>query len=287
MRRAADILRPVYDATAGRDGFVSFECTPNLADDTDATIAQARQLWHRLDRPNVMIKVPATEAGVPAIEQLTAAGINVNVTLLFSVERYEQIMEAYLRGLERRLHNREAVQSIASVASFFVSRVDTKIDERLSAGSPLRGRVAVANAAVAYEHYQHRFTGDGWDRLASAGAQIQRPLWASTGTKNPDYSDVLYVEALVAGGAINTMPRKTLDLFADHGAVAATRLADAEDAHTVLGRLAREGVDLRAATSELEREGVASFCESYTELLECIEKKTAELEPVDTTHRDR
>ena len=201
----------------GQDGFVSFECTPDLADDTDGTVEQALELWRRLARPNVLIKVPATEAGIPAIEELTARGVNVNVTLLFSLARYEQVIEAYIAGLERRLEAGERVDSIASVASFFVSRVDAKADAQLPAGSDLRGRVAIANARSAYWRYRERFTDERWLILHDAGAKPQRPLWASTGTKDAAYSDVLYVDELVVPDAINTMPEATLHAFADHG----------------------------------------------------------------------
>ena len=217
VRRAADLLSPAYDASAGRDGFVSFECTPDLADDTAGTVAQAVELWDRLARPNVMIKVPATDAGVPAIEELTARGINVNVTLLFSVARYEQVIDAYLTGLERRARRGEPIDAIASVASFFVSRVDAKTDTLLPEGSDLRGRVAIANARLAYARYRDRFSDRRWLALRRAGAHPQRPLWASTATKDPGYSDVLYVEELIAADVINTMPEATLRAFADHG----------------------------------------------------------------------
>lgn len=272
IRRAAEVLRPAYEASAGRDGFVSFECTPDLADDTQATIQQALELWRRLDRPNVMIKVPATAAGVPAIEELTARGVNVNVTLLFSVERYEQVIEAYLRGLERRTRLGEPLGALASVASFFVSRVDAKADARLEPGSPLRGKVAIANAHRAYGRYLDRFAGDRWQTLHDHGASPQRPLWASTGTKDPAYPDVLYVEQLILAGAINTMPEKTLHAFADHGNVAHAPHADPAEAERAL---AQTGLDLPELTAELEREGVRSFCDSYNELLRCIEAKLA------------
>ena len=270
VRRAADLLRPVYDATGERNGFVSFECTPDLADDTAATVAQAAELWSRLARPNVMIKVPATDACVPAIEELTARGINVNVTLLFSIARYEQVIDAYLGGLERRVSRGEPVDAIASVASFFVSRVDVKADAMLPESSDLRGRVAIANAQLAYSRYRDRFAGPRWLALRDAGAHPQRPLWASTATKNPAYSDVLYVEELIAPGVINTMPGATLRAFADHGD--ATRTFDASATET-LRRAEDAGIDLAAVTSALEREGVRSFCDSYRELLACIETK--------------
>ncbi|MGH3991002.1 MAG: transaldolase, partial [Pseudonocardiaceae bacterium] len=273
IRRAADLLRPAYDDSGGRDGFVSFECTPDLADDTQATIEQALELWGRLDRPNVMIKVPATEAGIPAIEELTARGVNVNVTLLFSVARYEQVIDAYLNGLERRGAAGQPVDAIASVASFFVSRVDAKTDALLTAESDLRGRIAIANAHQAYARYRERFADQRWLALRQVGAQPQRPLWASTGTKDPAYSDVLYVEELIAPDVINTMPGATMRAFADHGNVARALGADTGAAEGILGRAEDSGVDLDAVTTQLEREGVRSFCDSYHQLLDCIETK--------------
>jgi transaldolase len=270
VRRAADLLRPAYDASAGRDGFVSFECTPDLADDTAATVAQAAELWTCLGRPNVMIKVPATEAGVPAIEELTARGVNVNVTLLFSTARYEQVIDAYLTGLERRVSHGEPVDAIASVASFFVSRVDAKTDALLPEGSDLRGRVAIANAQLAYSRYRERFAGPRWLALRGAGAHPQRPLWASTGTKDRAYSDVLYVEELIAPGVVNTMPEATLRAFADHGDAGRTFEGNAAG---TLRRAADAGIDVAGVTAELEREGVRSFCDSYRELLACIVSK--------------
>ncbi|MEP6952478.1 MAG: transaldolase [Solirubrobacteraceae bacterium] len=271
VRRAADLLRPTYDASGGRDGFVSFECTPDLADDADATIAQAVELWSRLGRRNVMIKVPATEAGPVAIEELTARGVNVNVTLLFSVARYEQVIDAYVAGLERRMKAGQRVDAIASVASFFVSRVDTKADAVLPADSDLRGRVAVANAQRAYARYRRRFDDDRWRALADAGAQPQRPLWASTGTKDTAYSDVLYVEQLIGRDVVNTMPEATMRAFADHGAVGRLLDAEAGPAEEILRRAAAAGIDLATLTAQLEREGVRSFCDSYHELLACVQ----------------
>jgi transaldolase len=273
VRRAADLLRPVYEASDGRDGFVSFECTPDLADHTDATIDQALELWHRLDRPNVMIKVPATDAGVGAIEELTARGVNVNVTLLFSVARYEQVVDAYINGLERRSAADRPVDAIASVASFFVSRVDAAVDAMLPADSALRGRVAIANAQLAYGRYQERFADARWQRLSALGARRQRPLWASTATKDPAYSDVLYVEALIAPGVINTMPEGTLGAFADHGTVGRALDADPHDAVAVLRQAVTAGVELDAVTAQLERDGVRSFCDSYRQLLDRIATK--------------
>ena len=278
VRRAADLLRPAYDDSDGRDGFVSFECTPDLADDTASTIEQALELWGRLARPNVMIKVPATEAGIPAIEELTARAVNVNVTLLFSVARYEQVIDAYMAGLERRAAAGEPVRAIASVASFFVSRVDSKVDPLLPADSSLRGRVAIANARLAYARYLDRFSehqsvADArWLALRAVGARPQRPLWASTGTKDVAYSDVRYVEDLITPGAVNTMPEATLRAFADHGEVR-HGVGIAGPAKAVLRRTRAAGIDVDAVTSELEREGVRSFCDSYHELLDCIETK--------------
>jgi transaldolase len=274
IRAAARLLRPVYDASGGSDGFVSFECTPDLADDTAATVAQAVSLWQRLAQPNVMIKVPGTAAGLPAIEELTRRGVNVNITLLFSVERYEQVIDAYLRGLSERARAGEPVDGVTSVASFFLSRIDTKADPLLGEHSPLRGQVAIASARVAYQRYQAKFTGAGWAQLAGLGARPQRPLWASTGTKNPAYSDVRYVSELIGPDVINTMPEQTLRAFGDHGVVARTLDADPAAAEHTLAAAAA-GIDLAAVTAELEREGVRSFCDSYHQLLACIERKLA------------
>jgi transaldolase len=281
IRSAAAMLHPAYEASSGQDGFVSFECTPDLADDTEGTIAQAVELWDRLDLPNVMIKVPATAAGVPAIEELTARGVNVNVTLLFSVERYEQVMEAYLRGLERRAESGETLSGLASVASFFVSRVDSKADALLAPDSPLRGRIAIANAHRAYGRYLERFAGDRWEALRSQDACPQRPLWASTGTKDPAYSDVLYVERLIAPGVVNTMPEKTLHLFGEHGNVGHALDANLDEVERLLAQAREAGLDLPGLTSELEREGVEAFCASYDELLDCIGSKLDRLAGVE------
>jgi transaldolase len=279
VRRGADLLRRAYDQSDGRDGFVSFECTPDLADDADGTIDQALELWNRIARPNVLIKVPATDAGIPAIEELTARGINVNVTLLFAVPRYEQVIDAYIAGIERRAADDEPVDAVASVASFFVSRVDTKVDALLPAGSPLRGRIAIANAHRAYAHYLDRFNDERWLTLADAGAHPQRPLWASTGTKDPSYSDVLYVERLTAPDVINTMPETTLRGFADHGNVTDALSIVAGAACSTLRRAHEAGIDLDAITAQLERDGVRSFCDSYEELLRRIETKVKGKDP--------
>jgi transaldolase len=276
VRRAAQLLRPVHDASGGRNGFVSLEVTPDLAHDAGATVAQAQDLWRRLDLPNVMIKVPATDAGLTAIEELTRQGVNVNVTLLFSIDRYDQVIEAYLRGLERRAEAGRPLSSIASVASFFVSRVDARIDPQLPEGSPLRGRVAIANARLAYRRHLDRFSGARWQRLEAGGASRQRPLWASTGTKDPAYSDVHYVEALVLQGVINTMPEATLQAFADHGRVDTGQMEPA-GFERMLADAAAAGVDVGAAIDRLEADGVAAFCESYSELLSEIARRREEL----------
>jgi transaldolase len=277
IRAAARELRPVYDDSGGVDGFISFECTPDLADDTEATIAQASELWRRLDEPNVMIKVPGTKAGLPAIEELTRRGVNINITLLFSIQRYEAVIDAYMRGLQTRADAGEPLAGMASVASFFVSRIDAKIDPQLPPDSPLRGGIALASARVAYQRYRTRFTGPEWAQLRDLGPAPQRPLWASTGTKNAAYSDVLYVAELIGPDAINTMPEQTLRAFADHGKVARTLDADPAGAEHVLRQAAAAGIDLANITAELEREGVQTFCDSYQQLLHCIETKLATL----------
>lgn len=271
VRRASDLLRPMYEASGGLDGFVSFECTPHLANDADGTVAQAVELWHRLERPNVMIKVPATGAGVHATEELTVRGVNVNVTLLFSLTRYQQVIDAYIAGLERRLSAGQQVAGISSVASFFVSRVDGLADPMLPDGSDLRGRVATANAGRAYETFRRRFTDRRWISLQARGARAQRPLWASTAVKNQAYPDVLYVEGLVASDVITTMPEATLRAFADHGRVDRTLLADTSAAGDVLRSAAAAGVDLDAITQTLEGAGIDAFHDSYRELLGCLE----------------
>ena len=274
IRAAARLLRPAYESSGG-DGFVSFECTPDLADDTEATIAQATGLWQRLGQPNVMIKVPGTAAGLPAIEELTRRGVNINVTLLFSIERYEQVIGAYLRGLSRRAEAGEPVDRTVSVASFFLSRIDVKADPLLEATSPLLGRLAIASARAAYQRYLASFAGAGWEQLRELGARPQRPLWASTGTKNPAYSDVRYVAEVIGPSIISTMPEHTLRAFADHGTVARTIDTDPAAAEQALAATASAGIDLAAITSQLEREGVRSFCDSYHQLLGCIQRKLA------------
>ena len=273
---AADVLRPRYDETLGADGFVSFELEPALAHDSAGSVAAAVRLFERIGKPNVMIKVPGTAEGVAAVEELTAAGVNVNITLLFSVERYVEVALAYLAGLERRLAAGEPVEGIASVASFFVSRVDTAVDGLLPEGSPLRGRAAIANAKLAYQRFRRLFSGERWQRLADAGARVQRPLWASTGTKNPAYSDLLYVEELVGPDTVNTMPEATLAAFRDHGRVRPRAvLEEVEEAEATLALLAEQGVDLGGITARLVEDGLAAFEADFTKLLSVIDEKLA------------
>lgn len=276
---AADILRPVYDAQGGGDGFVSIEVSPLLAHDTAATIEQAAALFARLGRPNILIKIPATVEGVPAIEETIAAGINVNVTLIFSLERHAEVIEAYLRGLERLVASGGDPAQVASVASFFVSRVDTETDRRLADGSPLRGRAAVANAKLAYELFRQRFAGERWDALAAKGARLQRPLWASTSTKNPAYSPTLYVDTLVGPDTVNTLAPASVDALHDGDVNLRpnTVSEDVEGAHQVMADLAAAGVSYDDVTATLEREGVASFAQSFRDLLGTLERRVGEL----------
>ena len=282
VRAACDVFRGIYDATDGRDGFVSIEVSPAAANNTEATIEEAHRLWATVNRPNVMIKVPGTPAGEGALRRLIADGLNVNVTLLFAVEAHARIIDAYLAGLEDRLAAGGDIGRIASVASFFVSRVDTEVDKRLAAvGTPrataLLGQAAVANAKLAYALFSERFAGTRWAALTARGARVQRPLWASTGTKNPAYSDVKYVESLVGPESVNTVPPATLDAFRDHGRVARTVDADVAAARAAIAGLAPVGVDLRAVTDQLLVEGLASFQKSFETLIAGLEQKAAAL----------
>ncbi|HHY54904.1 MAG TPA: transaldolase [Chloroflexi bacterium] len=290
IQAAADILRPVYEANQGHDGFVSLEVAPDLAFDATATIAEARRLHAAVARPNLMVKVPATLAGVPAIRQLIADGININVTLIFSLERYAAVKEAFIAGLEDRLAARKPIDRIASVASFFVSRVDVNIDsqlDRLAAQHPdravhykaLQGKAAVANAKLAYAQFQQVFTGARWERLAAAGARVQRPLWASTSTKNPAYPDLIYVEPLMGPHTVNTMPPQTLEALKDHGTVALTVTQGVDAARQALADLAAAGIDMNAVTTELEQDGVKKFADSFVDLLKVIEERSKVLAP--------
>ena len=273
VRTAADFFRPVYDASRGADGFVSLEVSPTLARDTAGTIGEARRLWAAVDRPNVMIKVPGTREGWPAIERLLTDGINVNITLLFSLEHYRQVAEAYLRALEARRNARQPIDHVASVASFFVSRVDTEVDRRLDAKSDLRGTVAIANANLAYAWFRELLDSPRWRALAAAGAKPQRLLWASTGTKDPAYSDVLYVDSLIGADTINTLPPQTLQLFEDHGAVRETLPGDAAAAQRVIDGLRAAAIDFDDVARVLEREGIEKFAHSFETLLGVIAAK--------------
>jgi transaldolase len=270
VQTAAALLHPVYDDTSGRDGFVSFECTPDVADDTLGTVRQAADLHRRIDRPNVMIKVPGTAAGVDAIKVLTTAGISINVTLLFCVDRYSECLEAYQAGLEARLAHGRPLTGMASVASLFLSRLDAKADAILNEDSVLHGEVALASAAAVLSLYRQHLDSPRWLRLAAAGAQPQRPLWASVAPKSDRYSDVHYVERLVAPGTIVTMSPKTLEAFADHGRADAVLDTDARGAAATLVQAARVGIDFRRLAHDLEREGIASFCTSYAEVLDSL-----------------
>lgn len=278
IKTAADTLRPVYDRLGGKDGYVSLEVSPYIADDTDATIAEAAKLWKAVDKPNLMIKIPGTEAGVPAIAASTAAGINVNVTLLFSIEAYKKVALAYVEGLEQRVQRGEPIDGMSSVASFFVSRIDTKIDTKIDElgtdeAKALRGKVAIANAKMAYQWYLDFIKSDRWQALAAKGARPQRLLWASTGTKDASYSDVLYVDTLIGPDTVNTMPPKTMDAFRDHGVVKETLTADIEEAKHVLAEAERLGLDLDGVTETLVEEGVASFAKAFDTLLGAIAAK--------------
>jgi transaldolase len=279
IKAATDVLRPVYDTTAGADGFVSLEVAPTLAHDTDGTIAAARSLHDRVDRPNLMVKIPATIEGLPAIEESIAAGIKVNVTLIFSLDRHDEVIDAYLRGLERFVAGGGDPSTIASVASFFVSRVDTETDRRLTEDSPLRGKAAVANAKLAYARFRARFSGERWDALAAKGARLQRPLWASTSTKNPAYPSTLYVDELIGPDTVNTLAPASIEaLHQGEGTQRAdTVTEDVEGARAVMHDLAAAGVDFDDVTDTLEREGVEAFAASFTDAFGTIEKRRAEV----------
>jgi len=282
VRTACDIFRPVYDRTKGGDGYVSIEVSPGAAHDATATVAEAHRLWQTVARPNVMIKVPGTPEGCLALRRLIADGINVNVTLLFAVGAHDRVIEAYLAGLEDRAAAGHDISHIASVASFFVSRVDSEVDKRLDKiGTPeakaLLGTAAVANAKMAYALFGERFAGARWAALAAKGARVQRPLWASTGTKNPAYSDVKYVETLVGPDTVNTLPPATLDAFRDHGTVARTVDQHVDQARAQLAALAGVGIDLAAVTDQLLTEGLASFQKSFDTLIAGLEAKAKSL----------
>ena len=284
IKAAADTLRPVYDRLDAADGYVSLEVSPYIADDTDATIAEAQKLWMAVDKPNLMIKIPGTLAGGPAIAATIAAGINVNVTLLFAQDAYQRVAEAYVTGLEERVRQGQPVDRIASVASFFVSRIDTsidkQIDDRVAKGDPeadalkaVRGKVAIANAKMAYAWYRDFVASDRWQALAAKGAQPQRLLWASTGVKDPAYPATLYVDTLIGPDTVNTMPPATMDAFREKGTVAPTLTQGVDDARAVLAQAERLGLSLTDVTDRLVEEGVASFTKAFDDLLGAIAKK--------------
>ena len=284
IRSAADVLSPVFDRTAGADGYVSIEVAPKLAHDTQGTIREARRLWSAVGRPNLMVKIPATQAGVPAIEQTIADGLNINVTLIFSLRRYEEVMDAYLRGLIRRLESGQKIDRIASVASFFVSRVDTLVDklldEKIASGAErkdllasLKGKAAIANAKIAYAEFRRKFSTEAFAGLKNHGARLQRPLWASTSTKNPAYPDVYYVEALVGPDSVDTMPPATLVAYKDHGKPEVRIDKNLDAARRCMDQLAEVGIGMDAVTKKLEEEGVASFTKSFDSLIAVVEKR--------------
>jgi transaldolase len=278
---ACDLLRQVWDqGCRGCDGYVSIEVDPGLADDTEATIAEATRLHELIERPNLYVKIPATKAGVPAIEEMIARGRSINVTLIFSLERYAEVAEAYIRGLERLVAAGGDPSEIASVASFFVSRVDTEADKRLDeigGQDELKGKLAIANAKLAYQRYKEIFSGERWESLGSKGATPQRCLWASTSTKNPDYRDVMYVENLIGPQTVNTMPEETIRAFQDHGEARLTLEEGVDEAKRVFERIAEAGVDYDDVTATLERDGVEKFADSFHELLEGIRAKQGEV----------
>lgn len=273
VREACDVLRSVYDSTGGIDGRVSIEVDPRFAYNTSATIAEARQLWWLVDRPNAMIKIPATKEGLPAIEQAIADGISVNVTLIFSLERYDEVMSAYMAGLRRAAEAGHDLSTIVSVASFFVSRVDAAVDRQLPQGHVARGAVAIANARLAMELYEKRFDGAEWDALVDRGAHPQRPLWASTSVKDPHYPDTMYVDELVTRGVVNTMPPSTLAAVGDHSLVTAdtdTVLGAFDDARAAIESVEAAGVSMATVTRQLEEEGVKKFADAWQELLDHV-----------------
>jgi transaldolase len=278
------VLRPTFDASGGTDGFVSVEVAPEIARDTDATIAAARQLHERIARPNLFVKIPATAEGVPAIQAMIAEGRSINITLIFSLARYAEVIDAYLSGLESLAQRGGDLASVHSVASLFVSRVDTEVDRRLDAigtgdALALRGQAAVAQAKLAYRLFRHRFAGERWARLAARGAHLQRPLWASTSTKNPSYPDTLYVDSLIGPDTVNTLPETTIAAFEDHGTVDRTIDSGVDEASAVMHMLNEVGVDMDDVGLALEDQGVASFHESFVHVLHVLEAKLQRLAP--------
>ena len=280
IRDACDVLRPAWEAANGADGFVSMEVEPGIAYDTEKSFEQAMWIHDEVDRPNLMVKIPATAAGLPAIEDAIAKGRSINITLIFSLAHYRAVVEAYLRGLERLIASGGDPKRVSSVASFFVSRVDTEADKRLAAlgNDKLQGKLAIANAKLAYQHYLQSFQGPRWEFLAGKGARTQRCLWASTSTKNPAYRDVIYVEELVGPDTVNTMPLETIEAFQDHGEVRGDTVLDGvDDANRLVGELREAGVDYDDVTDTLEEEGVQKFADSFDELLDGIRAKQGQL----------
>jgi transaldolase len=281
IANGCDLLRPIWDESNGLDGYVSWEVDPNLAYEQEATIAEARRLHEWVERPNLYVKIPATKPGLGAIEEMIASGRNINVTLIFSLERHEEVMEAYIRGLERLVESGGDPSKVHSVASFFVSRVDTETDKRLDGiggdATKLEGKLGIANAKLAYQNYLETFSGPRWEGLAAKGATKQRCLWASTSTKNPKYRDVLYVEELIGAETVNTMPEETIKAFQDHGNVAETLTRDVEGARKLFDDLRRSGVDYDDVVRVLEEEGVQKFSDSFEELMDGIRAKRGEL----------
>jgi len=293
IQTAADLFRATYDSTNGQDGFVSIEVAPDLAHDTEGTISQVHRLWRSVNRPNIMVKIPGTKEGLPAIEQCLGEGININITLLFAQERYEEVAKAYVAALERRLREGKPIDRVGSVASFFVSRIDTLIDKQLEVRlheansdverqkiAALEGKVAIANAKAAYEKFKVIFSSDRFRVLAAKGARVQRVLWASTSTKNPKYRDVLYAEELIGTNTVDTMPPATVSAFRDHGGVRPSLEEDVAGSHRVLQQLGEVGISLRAATQQLEDEGVASFTRDFEKLLQALAEKHSALKTV-------
>jgi transaldolase len=282
---ATDVLRPVYESTGGKDGYVSLEVSPLLADDTPETISEAKRLFETVNRPNLMIKVPATPAGIPAITELISSGVNVNVTLIFGLKNYKEVAEAYIAGLEKLAEHNPSVKGghsidrVASVASFFVSRVDTAVDKALmgSDNADLEGKIAIANAKVVYAEFTTIFNGSRWQQLADQGAKVQRVLWASTGTKNPDYPDTYYVDELIGPNTVNTLPPTTLESLIDHGTIAQTLTAGLDDARQKLAKLADLGINLDSVTQQLQQDGVVAFAEPFQDLMKSIEEKRKKL----------
>jgi transaldolase len=289
IRDACDLFADLYKASGGQDGYVSIEVAPEFARDTEGTLNEARRLWASVNRPNLMVKIPGTAEGLPAIKQALIEGISINVTLLFSVERYAEVAVAHVEALEARHAAGQSIETLASVASFFVSRVDTLIDklldEKIATGDAkvaevaggLQGKIAVANAKLAYQKYLEIFESERFAPLKAAGGNVQRPLWASTGTKNPNYSDVLYVESLIGPNTVNTMPGKTIEAFVDHGRITRSVDTGVTEARDAIAKLAELGIDLQAATAQLEEEGIATFAKAFDSLIAGVESKRAEL----------